>query len=110
MMGEVDVPDIRWSTLSQPMQSPEGGMEPPYDPTTFARAVRVGSFSGLIFPNLALRLEPVSTCLTFATASLLVEFVGPGGDLRSEIARLLASTRGLRLGRTPDMREVSRGR
>jgi len=28
MMGEVDVPDIRWSTLSQPMQSPEGGMEP----------------------------------------------------------------------------------
>jgi mono/diheme cytochrome c family protein len=48
MMSQFDVPDIRWSTLSQAMQSPEGGMEPPYDPTTFARAVRdgVGSDGG----------------------------------------------------------------
>jgi hypothetical protein len=42
MMSQFDVPDIRWSTLSKPMQSPEGDMEPPYDSTTFARAVREG--------------------------------------------------------------------
>lgn len=42
MMGTYQVPDIRWSTLSQPMKSSEGGTEPPYDPTTFARAVRDG--------------------------------------------------------------------
>jgi cytochrome c oxidase subunit 2 len=42
MMSQFDAPDIRWSTLSQPMQSPEGGMEPPFDPTSFAQAVREG--------------------------------------------------------------------
>ena len=42
MMGSFETPDIRWSTLSQPMQHPEGGLEPPYDATTFARALRDG--------------------------------------------------------------------
>ncbi len=41
MMGSFDVPDIRWSTISQPMQM-SGETEPAYDPTTFARAVRDG--------------------------------------------------------------------
>jgi hypothetical protein len=41
MAGEFDVPDIRWSTLSQPMTM-GGQTEPAYDPTTFARAVREG--------------------------------------------------------------------
>ncbi len=41
MMGSFDVPDIRWSTLSRPMQT-NGETEPPYDPMTFAQAVRDG--------------------------------------------------------------------
>ena len=52
-------------------------------------AVRVGSFGGLIFPNLALRLEPVLICLAIAAASLLVEFIGSLGDLRRQIGRCL---------------------
>ncbi|MBU4234184.1 MAG: NAD(P)-binding domain-containing protein [Desulfobacterales bacterium] len=35
-------------------------------------AVRVGSFGGLTFPNLALRLKPVFTCLASATALPLI--------------------------------------
>ena len=42
MMAQVEAPDIRWGTLSQPMQDPDGGLEPAYDPRTFARAVRDG--------------------------------------------------------------------
>lgn len=42
MMGSLETPDIRWSTLTQPMQNPEGELEPPYDATTFARAVTQG--------------------------------------------------------------------
>ena len=53
------------------------------------RAVRVGSFGGLIFPDLSLRLKPVLTCLAIATASLLVEFIGLLGDLRCQIDRFL---------------------
>lgn len=53
------------------------------------RAVRVGSFGGLIFPNLPLRLKPVSTCLAIAAASLLVEFIGSLGNLRCHIDRFL---------------------
>ena len=41
MMSRFDVPDTRWSTLSQPMQSPEGDMEPPYDPTVATRRDRL---------------------------------------------------------------------
>ena len=41
MMASYDIPDIRWSTISQPMQM-DGETEPPYDPDTFARAVREG--------------------------------------------------------------------
>lgn len=41
MMARYDVPDIRWSALSQPMQM-NGETEPAYDPNTFARAVREG--------------------------------------------------------------------
>ncbi|OFW59942.1 MAG: hypothetical protein A2133_05200 [Actinobacteria bacterium RBG_16_64_13] len=42
MMGSFDTPDIRWSTLSQPMLEPEGEIEPPYDARTFARALTQG--------------------------------------------------------------------
>jgi 6-phosphogluconate dehydrogenase len=52
-------------------------------------AVHVGSFGGLIFPDFALRLKPVLTCLAIAAASLLVEFIGPFGDLRCHIDRFL---------------------
>jgi cytochrome c oxidase subunit 2 len=41
MMQRFDTPDIRWSTLSQPMQM-GGEAEPAYDAATFARAVREG--------------------------------------------------------------------
>lgn len=41
MMGRYDVPDIRWSVLSEPMQM-DGETEPAYDAPTFARAVRDG--------------------------------------------------------------------
>jgi mono/diheme cytochrome c family protein len=41
VMGSYDVPDIRWSTISKPMRM-NGETEPPYDPSTFARAVREG--------------------------------------------------------------------
>jgi hypothetical protein len=36
------------------------------------RAVRVGLFMGFIFPNYALRLKPILTCLTIAAALPLV--------------------------------------
>ena len=52
-------------------------------------AVRLGSFGGLIFPNLPLRLKPVLTCLAIAAASLLVEFIGSRGDLRCHLDRFL---------------------
>ena len=48
------------------------------------RAVRAGSFSGLIFPDLALRLEPVLNRVAFAS-SLLIQFIGSLGDLRPQI-------------------------
>ena len=60
-------------------------------------AVHVGSFGGLIFPNLALRLKPVLTCLAIVAASLLVEFIGPFGDLRRQIDGFLAN-RGAAVG------------
>jgi cytochrome c oxidase subunit 2 len=41
MMARYDVPDIRWSTLSRPMQV-KGETEPAYDASNFARAVRDG--------------------------------------------------------------------
>ena len=53
------------------------------------RAVCVCLFMGFIFPNLALRLKPILTCLAIAAASLLVEFIGSLGDLRCKIERLL---------------------
>lgn len=45
-LGHFDVPDIRWSVISQPIPNDEGGTDPAYDPTTFARAVREGIDSG----------------------------------------------------------------
>lgn len=41
MMVRYEVPDIRWSVLSQPMEM-GGETEPAYDAATFARAVRDG--------------------------------------------------------------------
>ena len=40
------------------------------------------SLMRLIFPNLLLCLEPVLIRVTFATALLLVQLIGPLGDLR----------------------------
>ncbi|MCL5734314.1 MAG: cytochrome c [Actinobacteria bacterium] len=40
-LGQFDAPDIRWSVIGQPMQT-NGVTEPPYDATTFARALRDG--------------------------------------------------------------------
>ena len=60
-------------------------------------AVGVGSFEGLIFPNLALCLKPVLSCLANAAASLLVEFIGSLGDLRRHLDRFLAN-RGAAVG------------
>ena len=40
--GHFDVPDIRWSVISKPLPNGQGGFDPAYDPTTFARAVRQG--------------------------------------------------------------------
>jgi len=37
---------------------------------------------------LALRLEPVLICLAVVAASLLIDFIGPLGDLRFEILRI----------------------
>jgi cytochrome c oxidase subunit II len=45
-LGKFDVPDIRWSVISQPIPNDQGGADPAYDPTTFARAVREGIDSG----------------------------------------------------------------
>jgi mono/diheme cytochrome c family protein len=41
MMGSFQTPDIRWSTLSRPMTM-DGQTEPPYDPTSFGRALTQG--------------------------------------------------------------------
>lgn len=41
MMGSVDVPDIRWSTLSSPHQD-EGEQHPAFHVDSFSRAVREG--------------------------------------------------------------------
>src|SRR5579872_507382 len=46
------------------------------------------AISPLLFQNLALRLEPVLVCRAFAPGSLLVEFIGPFGDLRCQIERV----------------------
>ncbi len=54
------------------------------------RTVSVCLFVRFILPNLPLRLNPVSNCLTIATASLLVQFfIGSLGDLRCKIPRCL---------------------
>jgi mono/diheme cytochrome c family protein len=45
-LGHFDVPDIRWSVIGQPFPNDEGGMDPAYDPATFAKAVREGLDSG----------------------------------------------------------------
>jgi mono/diheme cytochrome c family protein len=45
-LGDYDAPDIRWSVISHPFPNDEGGLDPAYDPTTFARAVRDGIDSG----------------------------------------------------------------
>ena len=58
--------------------------------TTSISAVRVGSFGGLAMPSLSLRLKPVLICLALTLDSLLVEFIGPCGDLRRQIGRRLA--------------------
>ena len=50
---------------------------------------RVYLFMGFIFPDLALRLKPVSTCLAVLAAPLFVQFIGPCGDLRCHIDRHL---------------------
>jgi hypothetical protein len=50
---------------------------------------RVYLFMGFIFPDLALRLKPVSTCLAVLAAPLFVQFIGPCGDLRCHIDRYL---------------------
>lgn len=44
MMGSFITPDIRWNTLTSPNMTTEAGEKPhpPYDPTTFARALRDG--------------------------------------------------------------------
>jgi hypothetical protein len=52
------------------------------------RAVRVCLFMGFIFPNLALRLKPILTCLAIVAAPLLVAFIGSLGDLWCKIERL----------------------
>jgi cytochrome c oxidase subunit II len=41
-LGHFDAPDIRWSVISQPIPNDEGGTDPAYDPTLFARALRQG--------------------------------------------------------------------
>jgi mono/diheme cytochrome c family protein len=45
-VGQFDVPDIRWSVISQPFPNDEGGTDPAYDPASFASAVREGIDSG----------------------------------------------------------------
>jgi mono/diheme cytochrome c family protein len=42
MMGSFEAPDIRWSTLSRPMQEENGALEPAYDAATFGKALREG--------------------------------------------------------------------
>ncbi|MCL5737002.1 MAG: cytochrome c [Actinobacteria bacterium] len=42
MMGSFEAPDIRWSTLSQPMKGDNGAMEPAYDAASFGRALTQG--------------------------------------------------------------------
>src|SRR5512141_1256868 len=44
---------------------------------------------GSLFPNLPLRLRPVLRCSTVLTAALLVQFIGPLGDLRGRVDRFL---------------------
>jgi len=71
MMGSFNTPDIRWSTLTQPMQNPEGGLEPPYDTTTFARALRDGIGSD----NQALDPPMPQWDLTSAQVEALIAFL-----------------------------------
>jgi hypothetical protein len=47
------------------------------------------SFMRFILPNLPFRLAPVLSRLTIASASLLVEFMGPFGDLWCQADRFL---------------------
>ena len=49
-------------------------------------------------PSLSLRLKPVLICLALTLDSLLVEFIGPCGDLRRQIGRRLRFGFGLALG------------
>jgi hypothetical protein len=57
---------------------------------------------GFIFPKFPLCLLPVLNCCSTVGCSMFVEFVGPLGDLRSEIGRCFGLGRrlsiGLRLG------------
>jgi hypothetical protein len=46
----------------------------------------------LVFPNLALRLEPVVNRVTSLAAALRMELIGAPGNLRSHIDGFLAST------------------
>jgi hypothetical protein len=56
---------------------------------------------GGIFPNLPLRLSPVLSRVTFAAASLLLEVIGPCGDLCRKIERFLGQQRGFRGVKNP---------
>ena len=49
----------------------------------------------LVFLGLVLRLQPVLIRLAIVPASLLVNFVGPGGDVGCTIERLPGQQRGL---------------
>jgi mono/diheme cytochrome c family protein len=42
MVATFETPDIRWSTLSQPLKEEDGGVEPAYDSASFARTVTKG--------------------------------------------------------------------
>ena len=50
-------------------------------------AFHVDSLRGVISPDLPLRLLPVLNCSTVLAASLLIQFIGPFGDLRGHIDR-----------------------
>ena len=43
-----------------------------YTKSTEINTVHAGSFGGIIFPNLALRIYPISICLAFEASSLLI--------------------------------------
>ena len=64
-----------------------------------SRAHRVGSFEGLLFPNVAHRFKPVLIWLVFAVGSPLVQLIGSLRDLCFQIRRWLSLGFAFNLGR-----------